>query len=115
MADNPDALLIGKIARLRMLALQAQARDDDYVAIGYARAANDLAQSIRGLDAKELVEQDYHNLSDFELVTIISLEAGEAVLLSKSDPRWPMHRDRAEVADAIWNERRVARGRGQGQ
>jgi hypothetical protein len=78
-----------------MLALQAQARDDDCVAIGYARSANDLAQSIRDLDAEGLVEQDYHNVSDFQLVTIISVEAGEAVLLSKSDPGWPMHRDRA--------------------
>jgi hypothetical protein len=78
MTDNSDASLIGKIARLRMLALQAQTRDDHYAAIGYARAANDLAQSIREPDAKELVEKDYHKLSDFQLVTIISAEAGEA-------------------------------------
>ena len=97
MADDPDTLQIGKIARLRMLALWAQTRDDDYVAISYARAANDLAKSIREPDAKELVENDYHKLSDFQLVTIISAEAGEAVLLSKFDPRWSMHRDRAEA------------------
>jgi hypothetical protein len=52
MADAPNALLIGKIARLRLLALWAQTRGDHYVAIGYARAANYLAQSIREPDAR---------------------------------------------------------------
>ena len=90
-AASPDRSREGPCVR------QPEIRGDHYVAIGYARAANDLAKSIREPDAKELVEKDYHKLSDFQLVTIISAEAGEAVLLSKFDPRWSMHRDRAEA------------------
>jgi hypothetical protein len=100
-----DEKLIEQIARLRLNGVFGQGSVKEA-----AEAANKLEEDMPNLDATALIGEDFHELTDHQLLTIIAAEGREALLLTPFDAHWSTHRYRVVKADAILTARRRGKG-----